>query len=105
MRLKILWIPNSAGTDLGLKHYLMAVEPPSALHLNGWKVTDAGLKELAGLKDLKELSLLSTQVTDAGLHELAGFKSLQKLNLFRTKASDVGVANLQRALPACEIIH
>ena len=44
-------------------------------------MTDAGLKELAGLKSLQMLNLDSTKVTDAGLKELAGLKSLQTLNL------------------------
>ena len=44
-------------------------------------MTDAGLKELAGLKSLQTLDLNGTQVTDAGLKELAGLKSLQTLNL------------------------
>ena len=36
------------------------------------KVTDAGLKGLAGLKRLQSLDLTDSQVTDAGLKELAG---------------------------------
>ena len=44
-------------------------------------MTDAGLKELAGLKDLQMLDLSFTQMTDAGLKELAGLKGLQTLNL------------------------
>ena len=34
-------------------------------------VTDAGLKELAGLTQLQSLNLHNTKVTDAGLKELA----------------------------------
>src|ERR1700722_1045925 len=41
------------------------------------KVTDAGLTELAGLKNLQELNLHGTKVTDAGLKELAGLIRLQ----------------------------
>jgi hypothetical protein len=37
-------------------------------------VTDAGLKELAPLKNLTYLNLGSTQVTNAGLKELATLK-------------------------------
>ena len=37
-------------------------------------MTDAGLKELAGLKSLQRLNLSATGVTDAGLKELAGLK-------------------------------
>ena len=39
------------------------------------QVTDAGLKELAGLKALQSLDLTGFKVTDAGLKELAGLKS------------------------------
>ena len=44
-------------------------------------MTDAGLKELAGLKSLQSLRLGRTQVTDAGLKELARLKNLQSLTL------------------------
>src|SRR6516162_10497416 len=57
---------------------------PSArfvLDLGGTKVTDRGLKELAGLKNLQILSLNCTQVKGWGLKELAGLKSLQTLDL------------------------
>jgi internalin A len=42
-------------------------------------------------------------VTDAGLKELSGLKSLQSVVLFGTKVTDAGVAELQKALPACRI--
>jgi hypothetical protein len=40
------------------------------LDLSDTRVTDAGLKELAGLRSLQLLNLHNTQVTDAGLKEL-----------------------------------
>ncbi|MCS6850257.1 MAG: hypothetical protein NZ700_03690 [Gemmataceae bacterium] len=79
LKLKELYIPDQARTDLGLKHYLAAVEPPTRLYLSSWRLTDAGLKELAGLKGLQSLDLSETPVTDAG------------------------VAELQKALPGCQI--
>ena len=54
-------------------------KPVIAVTLSGTEVTDAGLKELAALKNLTTLHLGHTQVTDAGLKEL------------------------QQALPRCEI--
>ena len=39
-------------------------------------MTDAGLKELAGLKSLQTLNLNDTQVTDAGLKELGRAQEL-----------------------------
>ena len=44
-----------------------APAPAFALFLSQTAVTDAGLKELAGLKNLQALELYQTQVTDAGL--------------------------------------
>jgi len=42
-------------------------------------------------------------VTDAGLKELAGLKSLQSLDLFITHVTDAGIKELQKALPGCQI--
>jgi hypothetical protein len=116
LKLRSLEIPPPARTDLGLKHYLAAVEPPSVLYLDLWDVTDAGLKELAGLRSLRGLSLFScmcsrtrdkqpldSPVTDAGLKELAGLKRLRWLRLNDTKVTATGVATLQKELPACKI--
>ena len=44
-------------------------------------MTDAGLKELAALKNLTTLDLSETRVTGAGLKELAALKNLTTLNL------------------------
>src|SRR5205807_1684624 len=71
------------------------------LSLYGTQVTDAGLKEIAGLKSLQSLSLSGTQVTDAGLKELTSLKSLQLLNLGNTKVTDAGLKELRKALPNC----
>ena len=69
-------------------------------------MTDAGLKELAALKGLQSLLISNCPgVTDAGLKELAALKGLQTLNLVLTKVTAAGVAELQKALPDCKIIH
>jgi hypothetical protein len=103
MRLQSLSIPHSTRTDLGLKHYLAAVEPPTRLRLHRWNVSDAGLKELAGLRNLQRLDLWGTQVTDAGVEHLKGLTKLQVLQLDRTQVTDEGVKRLQEALPNCKI--
>ena len=64
-----------------------------------------GLKDLAGLKDLQELDLSSTQVTDVGLMELAELKNLKTLNLGGTKVTEGCLMNLRKALPGCRIYH
>jgi hypothetical protein len=57
-------------------------------------VTDRVLKELAGFKDLRRLSLASSRVTDAGLKELAGFGELCDLDLAHTQVTDSGLKEL-----------
>jgi Leucine-rich repeat (LRR) protein len=68
------------------------------------KVTDAGLKELARLKQLQWLHLYQTKVTDAGLKELAALKNLHTLDLRDTKVTDAGLKELRKALPGCRIV-
>jgi hypothetical protein len=50
---------------------------------------------------LQFLNLSETQVTDAGLKELTGLKGLQLLSL-PTRVTDAGLQELRKALPACE---
>jgi hypothetical protein len=49
------------------------------------------------------LNLQGTGVMDAGLKELAGLKNLQELDLRDTKVTEAGVAELIKALPGCKI--
>ena len=70
----------------------------------GWaKITDAGLKEVSKLQQLKALGLKRTKVTDAGLKEVAKLKKLKLLDARDTKITDAGMAGLQKALPKCDI--
>jgi hypothetical protein len=71
--------------------------------LHNTQVTDAGLAYLQGLTQLQELGLWSTQVSDAGLVHLWGLTKLNSLYLGDTAVSDAGVAELQKALPNCNI--
>lgn len=126
---KSLYLPGPKIKDEDLK-LVAQLKDLQVLKLDAASnITDAGLKELASLKNLQDLGLGSTKVTDAGLKELAGFKELQKLNLNFTKVTDAGVKNLasfkkldtlglsftevtpqaiktlQESLPKCKIIH
>jgi internalin A len=62
------------------------------LNLSNTKITDAGLKELAGLKNL--ITVHHGQITDAGLKELAALQNLQRLNLAATQITDAGLKEL-----------
>ena len=75
----------------------------TSLYLAGTRVTDAGLKEVAKLKNLEVLQLEGAQISDAGLEQVAKLKGLEYLLLVGTRVTAVGVAELQKALPKCTI--
>ncbi len=82
------------------------LEKLTALHLDNTQITDLGLTEVAKLKNLSHLSLFGTEITDVGLGEVAKMENLTYLGLFDCKQiTDAGVAELQRALPRCEVIR
>ena len=66
---------------------------------------DAALANLAPLAKLQSLSLADTPVTDAGLEQLHGLKELKELDLSFTQTSEEGQAKLQKALPELKITH
>src|SRR5436190_11057360 len=70
-------------------------KPVIGVSFFGTQVTDAGLKELKDLTQLKELSLYGPQVTDAGLKELKDLKQLTTLDLSGTQVTDVGLKELK----------
>ncbi|ACU75470.1 hypothetical protein Caci_6624 [Catenulispora acidiphila DSM 44928] len=96
-------------------------------------ITDAGVRHLSGLTDMRHLRIKETRVTDAGLRLLAPMGALETVNLRRLDISDeglrglaerhrcldtivisdevdecrftvAGLAEVQRLLPACEIV-
>jgi hypothetical protein len=56
-------------------------QPVVGAYLNLTGTTDADLKELATLKDLRQLHLNATRITDEGVKYLGGLKHLEKLDL------------------------
>ncbi len=88
-----LCLNSTKMTDAGLKE-LDGLRSLQALYLAGTRVTDAGLKEVAGLESLRTLDVRGTQVTDAGLKELAGLKSLQRLYLNHCQVTGAGLKDL-----------
>jgi len=62
------------------------------------------VKRFAGLRELESLDLRgAAKITDAGLKELAGFRQRRKLWLRDTKATKAGLAGLRKSFPACDI--
>jgi prepilin-type processing-associated H-X9-DG protein len=74
------------------------------LAMEGTRITDRGMKYLAGLTALEELSL-SPRVTDAGLASLAGLSSLKRLYFPQTGAvTSAGLRHLSK-LTALEELY
>ena len=89
-------------TDAGLAN-LAGMKNLSRLHLENTKITDAGLDHLKGLANLEYLNLYGTQVTDAGIQKLAGLKNLKKLFVWQTKVTDAGAEKLAAAVPGIDV--
>jgi Leucine-rich repeat (LRR) protein len=74
------------------------------LNLDNTRITDEGLKHLAGMTQLEELNLSNTQVTDAGVASLAKFRALKTLKLNQClSVSSEAIEQLRQALPQLEV--
>jgi len=103
-------LQRSQVTDSGLGH-LARIPNLAELSLAETNITDKGLEHLsqlphlAQLKQLRCLHLESTAVTDAGLIHIRKLKGLVQLNVAKTGVTAAGVADLQKALPNCNIVR
>ena len=73
------------------------------LNLNLPRVTDAGMKHIAGLPNLNDLSLFQHVLTDEGIGRIDRLPKLQSLNLYGTQLTNVGLAPDGR-FPQCTSI-
>jgi uncharacterized membrane protein len=96
-------LSNTRVTDSGVKALAGATDLKS-LRLAKTQVTDAALPLLAGLSQLESLNLYGTQVTNQGILQLASLTGLKKLYLWQSKVDAAGASALKEKLPGCEII-
>jgi len=94
-KLRDLDLSNTSVTDAGLGQ-LATLRELETLHLDGLPITDAGLAVLARLNQevLRDVELGSTKISDQGLRHLAGFK-LRFLTLDATAVKGPGLDHLQ----------
>lgn len=84
---------------------LAGLEPSLVwLNLSGTAVTDEGLSKLAKFTQLRRLNLSLTGITAAGMRHLAGLKNLVVLNLYGSKVGD-GAEEAIAALPSLKRIY
>jgi hypothetical protein len=101
---QLVWLnlANTGVTDAGLK-VLAGFKNLRRLHLEKTGVGDEGLASVKGLSELQYLNLYSTKVTDKGVAALGGLKKLKNVYLWQTAVTDGGAAELAKALPGLYI--
>jgi YHS domain-containing protein len=101
---QLFWLNlgGTAVTDGGLKQ-ISGLKNLRRLHLEKTAVGDDGLAALKDLVELRYLNLYATKVTDKGLAALANMKKLENLYLWQTPVTDAGAGELQKALPKVKI--
>jgi formylglycine-generating enzyme required for sulfatase activity len=71
--------------------------------ISGEKVTDAGVRRLAGFQKLKSVCLSGTSVSDDGVRDLGRLENLEQLYLTHTEVTAEGVRELEQMLPGCKV--
>lgn len=66
-------------------------------------ITDAGLKNIARMKELEHVMVCGAPITDVGLMHLASLPSLELVRLRNTSVTPKGIEQLKRALPSCKV--
>ena len=91
--------PANIGDPIVEKAIRQSLQMASNFAGGGRELTGADLAEVTGLY------LNSTLFTDAGLKDIAKLQNLTDLTLRNTKITDEGAAELRKALPKCVIYH
>jgi hypothetical protein len=101
---QLVWLnlANTSVTDAGLKA-LAGFKNLRRLHLEKTGVGDEGLASVKNLTELTYLNLYGTKVTDKGVANLAGLKKLKNVYLWQTAVTDGGAAELAKAVPGIYI--
>ena len=93
-RLETLGISRAKVTDAGLKH-LAGLSQVKTLYLFGTSITDSGLEHIQAMTQLEHLGIGETGITDAGLRYLVALKHLRNLDLTKTKITGPGLRYLE----------
>ena len=86
-------------TDVGMKH-LAGLRRLEDLTLTGQTISDAGLRHLKALTNLKRLSLSGGDISDAGFEHLTGLVRLESLSVSETSLTPAGVEAFRSKMPS-----
>lgn len=100
--LHLLWFQQTRVSPNAIRE-LRRLQKLEVLALEGCDVGDAELSELLAFPHLKRLYLDGANVTDASTKTLTQLRGLERLSLGRTRMTATALAEVQKALPNCEI--
>jgi hypothetical protein len=91
--LEVLDLEYTKITDAGVRH-LAGLKHLRNLSIGGTKITDESLRTIGKLSTLEDLLMESTAVGDDGVAYLSDLRNLRSLDLGKTKVGDDGLAQL-----------
>ena len=90
-------------TDSGLAN-LSGLKELKSLTLYNTRIGDEGIVHLRELTKLEELHLLNTRITDAALEQLEKLPSLKWVNVQETKVTPAGIEKFRKAKPGVKLL-
>jgi hypothetical protein len=101
--IRILHLYGSAVTDAG---YASIGKMAKLEEIRtSYKITDKGLAELGGLKNLKKLNVWNSDVTMKAVRALPNLKNLKEIDVGTWNIKKDEAAKLREELPNCKVIH
>ncbi len=100
----VIWLnlANTKITDDGLKH--LAGMKLKKLHLEKTQIGDEGLAHLKDQVELEYLNLYGTKVTDKGLVHLHGLKKLKRLYVWQSQVTPEGMKKLEKMVEGLQVV-
>jgi hypothetical protein len=102
--LESLNVISTKFNDEWMPHIAKLKQLKSLRFTNNGKLTDAGMAQLAGLKDLENFSFVGTQITGKAYADFNGFTKLIKVSHRGSRIDDAGLKELCDHLPNLESI-
>jgi hypothetical protein len=102
--LESLNIISTKFNDAWMPHIAKLTNLKSLRFTNNGKLTDAGMEQLAGLKNLEQFSFVGTQITGRAYAKFEGFTKLTRVSHRGSSIDDAGLKELCEHLPNLESI-
>ena len=102
--LESLNVISTKFNDAWMPHIAKLTRLKTLRFTNNGKLTDAGMEQLAGLKDLESFSFVGTAITGRAYAKFEGFKKLVKVSHRGSSIDDEGLKELCDHLPNLESI-